>query len=793
MNTSSKILLTTLPLVLIIFAAATGAGFYFSYAAISGIAESWMDSKLSEAVHITSEHEKLLHEYGLENIPPSIAKAKMDTGISLAHIDIGKQGFIFVLDQEGTIVLHPQPELIGENVKNTDWFAMISTEKGRLRYKNQGKLHLAKYDHFKPWNWAVIVTSPEEEVFHTIDRVKPFLLAIVIVGSLLLISAVMVLARKLTQPLHTLMRGAKKIGKGELSTRISVHSKDEYGQLAEVFNHMALQIEHSRSELEQRVKERTRELTKANSHLQNEIEERKQAVAALRAGDLKMKAILRASPIGIGLVVDRRLNWANEEMYNLFHHEKDSLLNKSARNLYSDDDEYERVGKLLYQHVKNTAKNQIEAQMATKDGKPLTCNLRAHPLDPNDHSKGLIVAITDITQSKKLEVRLQQAQKMEAIGTLAGGVAHDLNNILSGIVSYPELLLLELPENSPLRKPLLTIQKSGERATTVVQDLLTMARRGVSTMKIININKIIREQMQSPEFEQLMLFHPKINIELKLSDNLLNTQGSPIHLAKSITNLISNAAEAMPEGGKIIVTTDNMCISQAVQAEDHFQVRGYIVLTVSDTGVGISNEDIKRIFEPFYTKKKMGRSGTGLGMAVIWGTVKDHDGFIDIKSQEGKGTRITLFFPAFQEPISPSAQTPDLEKFQGNNETILVIDDDDVQREIAQNVLIKLGYTVFTVDSGREAVKFLQKNSVDLLVLDMIMDPEMDGLDTFRAITVMNPKQKIVIASGFSETDRVKELLAISGGQYIKKPYSISKIGRALKNSLSERPSPSKI
>jgi CheY-like chemotaxis protein len=291
--------------------------------------------------------------------------------------------------------------------------------------------------------------------------------------------------------------------------------------------------------------------------------------------------------------------------------------------------------------------------------------------------------------------------------------------------------------------------------------------------------------MQSPEFEQLMIFHPSVKIELKLSDNLLNTKGSPTHLAKSITNLISNAAEAMPEGGKITVTTDTMYISQAEQGEKQFQVRGHIVLTVSDTGIGISAEDIKRIFEPFYTKKKMGRSGTGLGMAVIWGTVEDHNGFIDIKSREGKGTTITLFFPAFQQPVSPITQSPELDKFQGNNEAILVVDDDEVQREIAQNILIKLGYTVYTVASGREAVDFLQKNSVDLLVLDMIMDPEMDGLDTFRAITVMKPKQKIVIASGFSETDRVKELLAISGGQYIKKPYSISKIGRALKKSLS--------
>ncbi|MGD8469448.1 MAG: ATP-binding protein, partial [Desulfobacterales bacterium] len=397
--------------------------------------------------------------------------------------------------------------------------------------------------------------------------------------------------------------------------------------------------------------------------------------------------------------------------------------------------------------------------------------------------------ITDLKladiEKKDLQAQLQRAQKMEAIGTLAGGVAHDLNNILSGIVSYPELLLMDLEQDSPLIKPILTIQKSGEKAAAIVQDLLTLARRGVAATEVVNLNSIVSEYLLSPEHEKLLLDHPDVKVSHHLESNLLNILGSPVHLSKTVMNLVSNAAEAMPEGGHISIRSENRHQDKPLNAFDDIGKGDYVVLTVKDNGIGISPEDIERIFEPFYTKKSMGRSGTGLGMAVVWGTVKDHRGYIDIKSKEGKGTAINLYFPVTRQELDRDDRLFDLAAIKGNGESILIIDDIAEQRQIASEMLEKLGYRVTTVASGEAAVDYLVNHTVDLIVLDMIMDPGIDGLETYQKILQIRPGQKTIIASGYSESERVKEAQRIGAGTYIKKPYLIEKFGRAVKTELN--------
>ncbi|HQI82389.1 MAG TPA: ATP-binding protein, partial [Deltaproteobacteria bacterium] len=216
----------------------------------------------------------------------------------------------------------------------------------------------------------------------------------------------------------------------------------------------------------------------------------------------------------------------------------------------------------------------------------------------------------------ELEERLARSQKMEALGLLAGGVAHDLNNVLSGTVSYPDLLLMELPEDSPLRKPLRTIRDSGQKAAAIVQDLLTLARRGVMSMETLDLNEqIIHDYLGSPEHLHLVTQHPDTRIELRLDENLLKIKGSPVHLRKTLMNLVINAMEAQPQGGRITITTQNTFVERPIEGYDAVSIGDYVVLRVEDDGVGIEQQDLKRIFEPFFTTKVMGRSGTGLGMA----------------------------------------------------------------------------------------------------------------------------------------------------------------------------------
>ena len=389
-------------------------------------------------------------------------------------------------------------------------------------------------------------------------------------------------------------------------------------------------------------------------------------------------------------------------------------------------------------------------------------------------------------EKAKLQTKLQRAKKMEAIGTLAGAVAHDLNNVLSGLVSYPELLLMDLPEGSPLRRPVLTIQKSGEKAAAIVQDLLTLARRGVSITEVVNLNRIISEYLKSPEYDKMKSYYTKVELEVNLETNLLNILGSPVHLSKAAMNLVSNAVEAVIDEGKISISTENRYVDRPIRGYDDIEEGDYVTLTVSDTGTGISSEDIERIFEPFYTKKVMGRSGTGLGTAVVWGTVKDHKGYIDVQSTEGKGTTFTLYFPVTRQEPGKNESALSIEDYMGKGESVLVVDDVEEQREIASRMLNKLGYSVTLVSSGEEAVEYMRDNAADLLLLDMIMDPGIDGLETYKKILELHPKQKAIIASGFTETDRVKKAQKIGVGAYVKKPYTLEKIGVAVRTELDK-------
>ena len=402
--------------------------------------------------------------------------------------------------------------------------------------------------------------------------------------------------------------------------------------------------------------------------------------------------------------------------------------------------------------------------------------------------------IRDITEQKKLEERLLQAQKMEAVGSLAAGVAHDLNNILSGLVSYPDLLLLEIPEHSPLRTKIRAIQQSGQRAAAIVQDLLTLARRGVANRETFCPNRIIREYLGSPEFARLKEKHPRVEFDSDLSPDLLNVKGSPFHLSKGLMNLVTNAVEALPAGGRVVISSANSYLDVARRAYEEIPEGEYVCVRVEDNGIGISSEDLQRVFEPFYTKKKMGGSGSGLGMTVIWATVKDQDGYIDLQSTEGKGTTIDIYLPATREAVTEKDRRVVLQDYLGS-EKIMVVDDVQEQREIAVNMLSRLGYKVFSASSGEAALALIRDNPVDLVVLDMIMPNGIDGLETYQAIISFYPGQKAIIASGYSESDRVRELQRLGAGVYIQKPYTMEKIGVAVRNELDKTtgPSPSNV
>jgi PAS domain S-box-containing protein len=485
----------------------------------------------------------------------------------------------------------------------------------------------------------------------------------------------------------------------------------------------------------------------------------------------------------------------NEFAQSFFGYKEEEVLGRNAVGTILSGDEYgKRDLSLMINDVgvhpgRNTTR---EIAHRRRSGERVWVAWTRKVVYGDDASRtGLLCIGNDITQlrqaaeeKEELERRLQRARKMEAIGTLAGGVAHDLNNILAGLVSYPELLLMDLPSGSPMTKPLQIIKKSGERAAGIVQDLLTLARRGVNTCEILQLNRLILDYLKSAEFMSLQQDHPGVKVETFLSETLFNIAGSPIHLFKSIMNMVNNAAEAIEKNGVIRISTENRYVDKPIRGYDDVEEGDYVVLTVADTGMGIPPQDLERIFEPFYTKKAMGRSGTGLGMAVVWGTVKDHNGYIDVQSKERAGTSFTLYFPVTRKDVPGDQVTRFVREYMGKGETILVIDDIAEQREIASLLLERLGYSVTTAASGEEAVDYLKNQSVDLLLLDMIMEPGMDGLETYRKIVKEHPGQKAIIVSGFSETERVREAQRLGVGGYLKKPYALESICVAVRKEL---------
>ena len=406
-----------------------------------------------------------------------------------------------------------------------------------------------------------------------------------------------------------------------------------------------------------------------------DITERRRAEEEIQKANILLNSIVENIPNMIflkdaGELRFTRFNRAGEE---LLGHSRDDLLGKNDYDFFPKEQ-----ADFFTQKDREVLRRKVivdiqEEPLQTRDrGERILHTKKVPILNANGEPEYLMGISEDITDRKRaeaekrrLEERLRRAEKMEALGQLAGGVAHDLNNVLGVLSGYSELLLAEIPEGQKARRHVEKILQSTEKGAAIIQDLLTLARRGVISEEVIQVNDIISGFIKTPAFENIRDYHPGVSFRMDCDPNLLNIKGSPVHLEKTLMNLVSNAAESISGEGEVIIRTENRYLDKAVVGYDEVREGDYVVLSVSDTGTGISDEHREKIFEPFYTKKAMGRSGTGLGLTIVWGTVKDHNGYIDVSSRVGEGTTFTLYFPATRdEQTAPPERTP-VERYMG--------------------------------------------------------------------------------------------------------------------------------
>lgn len=673
---------------------------------------------------------------------------------------------MFIIDSRGTIlgssfVLPPNAnDNLLQQLEKSERTGEISTTSlfGRRVY--------LKHQYFPFWRWNIVSFMPENDYF------KPLLMAKRIVhysnfGTLAAVvtSFFVLFLLRINRPLQRIISTTREIQKGNLD-KVNLQGNDEIVRVASSFDNMVDTLREDRLKINRILKE-------------------------LGESEEKYRILSENSLTLVMVVNNEAFQYINRATATFFELPYESLMAKRLSSLFNDGQARKLRQCLTALTGEDSAREHVELQYQAPSGQKKWLEMLATVI-PYQGTPSILCHCLDITARKQMEkdreaLRLKAArgEKMEMLGTLAGGVAHDLNNILGGVVSYPELLLQGLDPNDRLYAPLQTIHQSGVKAAAIVQDLLTLTRRGVIVTQIINLKTVIEDYLASPEHKKLLSCHPNLTIQCQIDEKLFNIQGSYHHLSKTIMNMVLNAAEAIPqEGGNILITVNNQYIDSPMAGYEEVVEGEYVVVTVSDDGTGISAEDLNKIFEPFYTKKVMGRSGTGLGMSVVWGTIKDHKGYIEVTSKKDRGAVFTLYFPASRDELTLEEPTTLPRLHMGHGEKILVVDDIEEQLIVASSILQRLGYTVETAASGERAVELVTETNYHIVVLDMIMDPGMDGLTTYAKILDTNPSQKAIIASGFSETWRVRRALELGAGSYIKKPYTIEALAAAIQKEL---------
>jgi PAS domain S-box-containing protein len=526
------------------------------------------------------------------------------------------------------------------------------------------------------------------------------------------------------------------------------------------------------------------------SHVQYTVNKRRAADDALRESEEKYRTILESIEEGcFETDMDGNLTFFSNPFLKILGYSRDELLGGNTSAYTSPDTaaSMERITERLRETGK--PENVTDYDVIRKDGTNLSLELSVSLLrDQDGLPMGYRGVLRDVSERKKteeekhkLESQLQQAQKMESIGTLAGGIAHDFNNILMGIQGNASLMLLKIESDHPNYEKIKNIEKYVQNGTELTKQLLGFARRGKYLIKATDLNEIIDKS--SSLFARTK---KEIRVHATLLDDLWTAEVDRGQIEQVLLNLYVNAWQAMSNGGDLYLQTENIILDRSYVKPYKVEPGRYVKISVSDTGVGIDKETQERIFEPFFTTKEMGR-GTGLGLASVYGIIKSHGGYINVYSEQEKGTVFTIYLPASQKEVSVEKETAPAAIIKGNG-TILLIDDEKMILDVGIELLEELGYTVQSAMSGQEAIDVFveDRDKIDLVIMDMIM-PGMGGGETFDRLKEIDPDVKVLLSSGYSINGQATKILRRGCDGFIQKPFNMNQLAEKVQQILVRR------
>lgn len=620
--------------------------------------------------------------------------------------------------------------------------------------------------------------------------------ALLLTGALVLVWSILIAisVRTLVRPLRELLRGTQELTAGNLSARVAVTSHDEIGDLAGAFNQMGERLQASHREvldhqrhLEHRVTERTLELSAANARLMQEIVDRKNSEMRLREAELKYRTVVEQLP-AITYISEFGPNgkWtyvspqiATILGFSIAEWQADATL--WLKQIHPEDRE-----KAVAADAVNRASGQpfsIEYRMYARDGRLVWFADRGVVLcDSTGKNCYVHGVMLDMTERQRLEQQFLQAQKVEAVGRLAGGVAHDFNNILTAILGYSELILRRVGPGDPIRVNGEQIQKAADRAAALTRQLLAFSRKQVLEPKVFNLNDVIID------LEKMLrrLIGEDVQLISMLGSHIASVKADPAQIEQVIMNLVVNARDAMPSGGALTIKTGSVTIDPGTATLQSVTAGNYVTFSVIDTGVGMTDEIKAHIFEPFFTTKPVG-AGTGLGLATCFGIIKQSNGHITVESEPNQGSTFTVYLPAISAELTPTIATaPDCASPHGT-ESILLVEDEPAIRELAALELRELGYAVHTAADGEEALEVLHATGqpVDLLVTDVVM-PKMGGPELAEALRREYHDTRVLFTSGYTADTIGRRGVLDEGISFLRKPFTSQTLARKVREVLDE-------